>query len=349
MSEIRKIKQQRGLWLFIVPITGLVLTKAVGEEFTIDGITFVSKDKLPRIRKRLGFPNKISELEKKGVAANFFKKSKVYAIGKLGGYGEEKESEYLSRVRKGLDVLSLSQLGYGRRRNNACLSIGKEMPVGSSSLCMFNLTTTSSVSEMRIVGRAQELGLESRWRHYHRNWGFVLKLIEVINGDSEIGSGWRMNIIDAAILSGQSQSSSNLPHAFLWNMIAIETLLTQQGDTYLTELPNRVEAFIGWTTDWSIEEFNLKISQAYKTRSQFVHAGKSDQITIEQLLFTDTLILNIFINILSHLNIFYSKESLIEFSNKVQAERLLGIKTTVRPKTIRYLKPQYSDKDYEAV
>lgn len=349
MSDIKKIKQQRGLWLFVVPISGLVLTKAVDEELVIDGITFVSREKLPRIRKRLGFPKKISELGKKGVAAGFFKKSKVYAVGKLGGYGEDKENEFLARVGIGLDILSLSQLGYGRRRSNACLSIGKEKPVGSSSLCMFNLTTTSSVSEIRVVGRYQDLFLETRWRNYQRKWGFIFKLIKVINGCSDIGNGWKRNIIDAAVLSGQSQSSNNLPHAFLWNIIAIETLLTKQGDTYLTDLPNRVEAFIGWTIDWSIEEFNLKISEAYKARSQFVHAGKSDHITIEQLLFTDTLILNIFINILSHLDIFSSKERLIEFSNKVQAERLLGIETSVRPKTIGFVNPRYSDRDYEAV
>lgn len=347
MTRVKEIENERGMWLFVAPISGLVLSKDIGEEILIDGIFFVTGVKLPRVRKRLGFPDKISKLKNRGVVDGFFEKSKVYAVGSIGGNGKDKKEEFLNKVRNSLDILSLSQLGYGRRKSNACLSVGREKVIGSSSLYMHNITTKSSIKHNGLIGRFRILNLDSEWDVYHKKYGFIHKLIKLLNGGQEIGNGWKSNIVNAAILAGQSQSSNNLPHAFLWNMIAIETLLTQQGDMFTTELPKRVEAFLGWTTSWSVNNFSEKIKDAYKARCAFVHSGTIDKITIEHLLFTDMLLLNVFVNIFSHFEIFSSKQRLIEFSNKVEAESVLGIDAKVRPKTIRFINPIYSEEDYK--
>ncbi|MBG33198.1 MAG: hypothetical protein CL552_08910 [Alcanivorax sp.] len=130
-------------------------------------------------------------------------------------------------------------------------------------------------------------------------------------------------------------------------MIAIETLLTSSNDKFSQELPKRVEAFIGWTTDWEIQNFESKIKQLYEKRSAFVHSGKFSSITIPDLLFTDKILLNVFYNICKHIDIFHKKQDLIDFSKKVQAEKTLGIKPKVRPKTIMFISPNYSKRDLE--
>jgi hypothetical protein len=55
---------------------------------------------------------------------------------------------------------------------------------------------------------------------------------------------------------------------------------------------------------------------------------------------------------LSHHKIFNSKEDVIDFTTKIAAEHVLGIvgdKSKIRPKTLRFLSKQYSEDDYKKI
>ena len=348
MNSISKIKSEKGDWLLVAPVSGLSLKKAIGEEISIHKVTFVSRKRLPFVRRRLGFPTTIKDLRRKEWTHNFFDTSSVYAVSRLGGTRHDKEKEFLEAARNELSILSLSQLGFGQRRTNACLSISNEVRPGKLEYFMMNTLNKTFTMQFKMSGRFQTLSLDENWKRFQK-FGFFYELIDIFKGNKNISSGWRNDITNAALLAGQSQSSSDLPHAFLWNMIAIETLLTHQGDSYSDALPKRVEAFIGWTTDWSVENFENKIGEVYKKRSALVHAGKSHDLQIEDLLFTDIILVNIFYNILKHIKLFPNKNALIEFSKKVEAENTLGMKPRIRPKTISYISLQYSGKDYESI
>jgi len=121
-----------GNWIFITPIDGLELTKDIKEEIRINRVTFVSKDKLPRIRKRLGIPTPISDLYKpipgkdkgfKQQTKDFFSSSKSFAVLMYKGKPKEKEKECIRLVRDELNILSLSQLGWSKRRFNRRIEI----------------------------------------------------------------------------------------------------------------------------------------------------------------------------------------------------------------------------------
>ncbi|WP_290649979.1 hypothetical protein [Aquisalimonas sp.] len=346
MSALSELKSQKGLWLFVVPVSGIKLLDAIGQEITIDKITFVGRKKLPAVRKRLGFPLKISEIKSRIKKDDFFDESEVYAVAKFGGSGKEKELEFLETARDELDILSLSQLGFGRRRRNACLSIANENRPGSLKYFMMNTKEKSWSLKRQRSGKFMTLELGSDWKRFQK-LSFFERLLDVVKGKENISTGWQRDIKNAAVLAGKSQSSTELPHAFLWNMIAIETLLTHRGDSYSTALPQRVESFIGWTTAWAMDNFAEKISEVYTKRCAFVHSGKSDQISISDLLFTDIILVNVLYNILVHLDIFYDKNCLIDFSKKVEAEHILGVKPRVRPGTISFINMSYSDPDYE--
>ena len=94
------------------------------------------------------------------------------------------------------------------------------------------------------------------------------------------------------------------------------------------------------------ENYKEKIKSAYKKRCAFVHNGRREEITVEDLLFTDDLLLNLLINLIQHINIFKSKEAVIEFSNKVEAEYLLGVTPRVRPKSLQFSSRHYTADDY---
>ena len=75
MTSINKIEKTDGTWLFLAPIRGLRLRKAVNYEFTVNQATFVDASKIAHRRKRLGFICPISEIKKKyykGIIDRFF-------------------------------------------------------------------------------------------------------------------------------------------------------------------------------------------------------------------------------------------------------------------------------------
>ena len=55
------------------------------------------------------------------------------------------------------------------------------------------------------------------------------------------------------------------------------------------------------------------------------------------------------VNIIQHINIFRSKEAVIEFARKVEAEHILGVKPKVRPKTFTYISRYYTESDLEEI
>jgi hypothetical protein len=72
-----------------------------------------------------------------------------------------------------------------------------------------------------------------------------------------------------------------------------------------------------------------------------VHEGNTSGVTEELLLFTDDLLLNLFVNLTQHSELFDSKDAVIDFAERVKAERVLGLKAKVRPKTLRVMVSRY--------
>lgn len=350
MPDIKKIENEKGLWLFVAPIRGLLLSKAINYEITVNKITFIANSKLPYVRKRFGFPFSIKELRENIWFKDVFEKFPVSAICKFSGNAAEYEKEFLKIVKNELSILTLSQLGYHRRWHNASPSVGNDYSSGDFNFLMLNTLNKSRISQgMRSSKTLYKLELDINWQKFQKR-SFFYDLIKLLQGKPKISAGWFLDIQNAALLAGQSQTISDLPNAFLWNMIAIETLLTHQGDKYSVALPERVEAFIGWTNSWSISNFEQKIKTVYKKRCDFVHSGRIGDISIQDLLFTDVLIINIFYNILKHINIFTTKADLINFSEKIKAAHILGVdKQKIRPKTIAYIEMIYTDKDRESI
>ncbi len=189
------------------------------------------------------------------------------------------------------------------------------------------------------------------WWSKYQSRHYFFKLLNIINNNINIklSSEWCNTIKRASILVGRSISSKDISYAFLQNMIVIEMLLTEQGDKYSDVLPERIESFIGWTGYWKTNDYSNKIKYLYKLRCEIVHDGKYDNIKVEDLLFSDEIIFNLFNNMIRNINIFKSKKDLISFSKKVQAEHILGINSKVRPKTLSFTQKSYDKKDLEEI
>lgn len=350
MTRVQVVEDRRGSWVLIAPVWGLELTEVVNHEFKVDRVTFVAARKLPRIWKRLGFPVPISQLRahRGGILDPFFGNGKTFATMRLTGVGHEQRIRFLDFVRDELALLALSQLEYSHRSGNASPLLADGRNAESFSDLIIDTGHLNWRLARKRVDQFGSLRLDQSWVKWQKTF-FFFDLVNILTKRVRVTSSWLRDIRNATILAGQSQATIDVPQAFLWNMIAIELLLTIQGDKCVDMLPERAQAFIGWADSWRLENYASNIQKLYEKRNLLVHQGKRDAIAKSDLLLSDTLLFNILVNLLKHPTIFSSKAALLEFSEKVQAERILGIKSKVTPKTFVFVNTRHHTQDYEMI
>lgn len=337
-----------GRWLYIAPVSGVNLTNSVNNEFNLKRSLLVDKEKLPRIRKRLGLKYTVSKLKKKDSYRDFFDLSNTYAITWFSGPPRQAKIECRRIIKDELALLALSQLGFRKRRFGAHLILQVEDQISHVEELINDLDSDRVILSGHLEGTIENLRLDDNWKIFQDEL-FFTTLLKIINGKVNISKAWKSDIERAAILVGQSLCSSDLPHSFLWNIIALETLFKFQHDKFYDEFPKRAEAFLGWVGFWKTESYFERIRDLYAKRCTLVHEGKRDQILIEDLLFSDDLVFNLFLNLIQNIHLFPTKESVVEFSDKVQAEFILGVKPKVRPKNLTFFAPTYTEKDLENI
>ena len=140
----------------------------------------------------------------------------------------------------------------------------------------------------------------------------------------------------------------HMGQAFLWNMIAIETLLFKQDNEIRPKevLPKRIEAMLGWVGFWEDEDYSSKIKNAYGKRCTMVHEGNLDCISREDVHFSDMLVFNLMNNLVRHSRVFGNIDAVIRFSKEVEAERTLKVRPRVQPKTLEFIHKRFDENSF---
>lgn len=338
-------------WVFLTPIENLVLTKELGREITVDSVTFVDRDRLPYVRQRLGFKRPISEIKSQGpgrLFSDFFTISQTYAVARRRGKVSDIEIQCYRQVKDAVSILAVSQLGYARRRFSPHISVDGEYKAPRMRRLFVDPASGVLNYGGRVTGGIGDLALTGHWMNFEKH-GFFFKLLDLLSGKVTVHKHWRQDLRRAAILIGQGLNSNDVSMSFLYNMIALERLLTSRGDKYTEALPERIEALLGWVGFWETDRYEERIREIYDKRSAFVHTGEDSSISKRDLLFTDDLLYNLLANLLNYSDLFDSKEAVLEFAEKVEAERVLGLKPTVRPKKLVFFARHYSERDLEEI
>ena len=349
MTNVEDIRNHSSQWVFIAPLAGVELTKAVNNEFKISRVSLIAKRKLARVRKRYGLDITKNEFDERIIGSHSWTgpKADTYAIIRCSGKPKELQRECISIVKDELHILASSQLGYGKRRTNSHPSLMGYQNKGQISYLFHDSKSERGIYSNQLIGKYMPLSMSYGWKRHHKE-SFFIELLRLINGNS-VKRGWRKTLRRAAIMIGQSQCSNDLVQSFIWNMIVLEMLLKKEGDKYIDVLPERIEAFIGWIGYWSVGNYEKWIQEVYKKRCKFVHNGQWENIGVLDLLFTDDILLNLLVNIVRHPRIFHSKDAVIEFADKVKAEHVLGIKPRVRPKSMVFFSRRYSENDLSEI
>lgn len=350
-AMISKVRERETNWVFLAPVTNLRLTEEVNYELQTNSVTLVDADHLPGRRRRLGFPERISEIRDRlfDLDKHFFEGVDTFAVVEKGGHHEEIEEEVLQQIRDALSIVSLSLLGFASRRSPSRPVLADEKPTAGHRYLSVDSVDGGLASRSRTFDRVGPLTTTANWVQF-QNEVFFSDLLDILAGEADIRSSWREDLGRAAILAGQSQATLDLPQAFLLNMIVVEVLLTrrtQESGKKSDTLPKRAEAFLGWSGWWEEEGYEESIRTAWDKRCDLVHNGERGRIGLEDLFFTDVLVLNLLMNIVEEIDRFDSKDAIVEFSERLECQKKLDIDYQVRPRSLRFLRRTYSDKDLE--
>jgi hypothetical protein len=342
------MKPAASSWIFIVPVSGLCLSGEISREFSIDRVTFVDAQKLPRIRQRLGFPKRIADYgHSSSVMADFLAHDGTWAVLNQSGSSASIRPKCLKMVADELAILGASQLGWSKRRSRSLQRVARVGDKAGAIRTVFvdrKSAADSAESFQAPVHELSDLLCDKPWRAFqsrHSFFGPFLRLLQQKSG----ATSWRDTVRRVLILAGKSQSTDDLAQAFLLNVIALETILTAEGDSIQDTLPAPAEALLGWVGFWEMDQYAERIRELYQKRCRLVHDGRLDDITVEDLLFSDDLLFNLLLNLARHPAIFCDKNSIRAFAEKVQAERSLGIRPRLRPTTLSLFSQQYSPQD----
>lgn len=316
------------------------------KEFKIGRVTFISIKRLHSIRKKIGIQNPLSQYKFiREIDPKSLSKCETFAIIRFNNSSQELREEVFNEINDALNILALSELGYCKRYEHTLPLNHGFNEKSNLSYYSIGYDNISNFWGFRKQGNIRPFEFDNGWSDYHKK-GFFFKLVKIINKEILVSNGkWNKTLKRCAIMAGQSQSSKNLVQAFLWNMIVLEGLLTKHGDRHSKALPKRIESFIGWVGFWETDNYQDKIKEIYQKRCDIVHDCNYSNLEIKDLLFSDDLVLNVLDNIINHITLFQSKEDLIKFTDKVEAEHVLGIKGKTRPKTLKMFIRTYKDFD----
>jgi hypothetical protein len=275
---------------------------------------------------------------------SWLSKAAVYACIHHSGDPHGNEYEYIGLVRDALHILTASELGYAKRRYTSVPNVLGYSSLSSYEYMFILKSNPNSLPGWQLIGTPQPMTIDRQWTSFHSAM-FFPTLLKIINRSLRVSPSWRETLAKAAILIGKSMSTKDVGQAFLHNMIVIEMLLTKQGDRYSDILPERIESFLGWVGYWQQEDYLEKIGKAYRLRCSIVHDGRFDYVTVEDLLFTDDMVLNLMNNIVRHIRLFHSKNDVLKFSERVRAEHILGVNAKVRPDTLMFMHRNYTPQD----
>jgi len=348
--------------IIVYPIANLKLDVSIKQQLWIENVHIIDKILLSRNIKKYGFPWTFYELKAilknkpqadikfKHIKEIFrqdgeYKNIKTYALIRVAGDDQKSISEGFARFRDILYLLASSQFGNKFRGNiirfgspeNVAMILDRYLLIPSTkgeSLYRASVWRTSPVRHY-VLGQ--------RWKELTRSH-FFPSLLKILNKEINVNSNWRLDLKKAAILAGRSVLSKEIPLSFLYNMIAIETILKKQGESYEKVVPERLNFIFGWLYNDKPRGYEIiknRISHLYSLRNKFVHDGQMLNVEIEDLLETDYILSNLLSNFCRLTKYFINKETVINLCGRAEAKRFLGLKIK-RFKGLRSLRQQYT-------
>ncbi len=149
--------------------------------------------------------------------------------------------------------------------------------------------------------------------HWHRHISDRWRMIELFDAvvDSALDPSWRAQIRRAAGLIGRSLMTVERADAFLWNVFALETLLTRPGERNGRRLAERIDGLLGWYLADNRPDYELELTDLFRIRCEAVHDADYSSLTTDVVLLSDLYAINTLRNVAVHRARFPSKHTFV--------------------------------------
>lgn len=331
-----------------VEVPNLLIDSVFNQEFRVERVTFVSGNKIRKNRKLYGITKTIADIEKRfgDRPKTIIKPDATYAhIWTKKSYRDDLSEEYLL-INDAIYVLASSNFGITTSREPSLLGRHDSKLGATDSSAMFSYQKHgwnvgwSRKGPVDVYRLNQDIK-NNTWMH------FFLKAVKVLNRELVVSVNWRKKIRRAVVLAGRSQYEPTLEDAFLRNMVAIEVLLSNRGDSFPEVLVNRIDALFWWLSESHGVSWKGIIAPMYKCRCEIVHDGGAKEFKPEYLLNSEMVLRNLLNAICSRTRIIKSKNDLLQLTEKVAAKKTLGMAITEIPSTFTFVRMHYTQEQLE--
>lgn len=329
-----KAMDSKGKWVFIFPIQNLEISKEIKSEFRVDRVRFVTGKKLRSLASTLGIDPSRFELASK--VGESLSDRCTYGVVQHGGVLKTIVTKVNSILAEEIDIISASQLLYKRRQSSCPIRLADSGARGFTTQIVMDSASDQGFVRSQISEHPFPLVINKHWKAYHKEL-FFLRFLKILQGSTNVANSWRDTLARSVRLAGRSFNAVDHGAAFLWNVIALEALISRQGDKYATAIPERIEALLGWIGFWDTANFHTRIEELYQLRCKVVHDARLDLVNPADIRFSEELLMNVLSNLVRHPRLFSCKDDVIAFAEKVAAQKLLGKRLTTRPKTLIFL------------
>jgi hypothetical protein len=330
-------------WTMPLPVYNLELSKEIGGEFHVENVTFVRQEKIHRIRRRLGFDYRISAYNKAyGLKAEnrLFRKAPVYAFVKHNKrLADPFHYEYL-RTQEALFLLASSQFDRFKRTRKIRFGL-PDYDTLLDEVVMFEKGADHPNLKIIQAQTSEPYCLDKLWKGQFA-FHFFFDLMKLLK-NKKISPKWKYCIRSSAILAGRSLFARDLWEAFLFDMVAIETLLARKGPHMKEQVIHNLTTLFGWLSSEREDHWLNLIEKLYARRADYVKQCHSRQLTAKDLINADMILSNLLKN-LCVLTRIHTKDDLFHLCDEIKARRALNMKMLEKP-FISFCRNRYTGLD----
>jgi len=318
-----------GSHVYLQPVMNLRLGKEIGEELTIGDVLLVSSAKLRRIRRRIGLPWRVSESPQwlKSAVRDF----ETFGVVACADSGEAALRRAETQIREACSILRCASWPFAKRSRKNLLHVFGPSNVAYKVLSRQIVIdrTSGRLTGTRTEQRRSLIPFETDhfWRNFQTMHGSLRALARFVDTQPGVDSKWQGAVRRAASSFGESLQEADRALAFLFDMMALDTVLLDEKDRSREMFP-RLDAVLGWSnaglsTPW-FQARDLK--QLSKRRNELVHDGDSSRLQARDLILADELLANLISCVCRMGHRWRARADMIQFAERVVCRQKLGVR-----------------------
>jgi len=306
---------------------------STNEELRILDVSFVSSAKLRRIRKRLRFSVRISELPT--FINEKIDSCETHAVIQAPiGKAKDLAPRLRQEVEDACHILRAASWPYMARSVRSYLSVFGPSPMDHAEHHeMFVCRTKKAGAKTVECLKNYERGLGiipfkngMNWKRAASNFDSIVSFLD---RSSHVDNKWRKTVRYACANAGRSLNSTSKWFACLLNMIALDAMLLDKGEPANPTLYDRLYVFLCWTgTPGSRALFTrTELNKLTGLRNRIIHDAETEGVSARHVLLTDFLVHNLIGTLTRTTNKIASKTDLLGVMERVKARQVLGMRT----------------------